>query len=398
MRNGSQGMKGKSMSTPPLPMTGMGNHTGRVEKKGSDPTPLRQSVRRVESGLETVESPASFDPDSASYPHDDSSLDVAGASGSYKPPSRSSTLPPTHPLATSSTSSASRSLTPSASLPPTGPSSASSSTSHLSVPIARDFLPNQSATIPTPMERSGSQITTSAKSTHSGSAASSLADQASLGVRNGDRPPALRRVRSISGASLQTSQLQTSKGKPAIPLSGRRGVTQGRSLKSHTCTWDHDLQLALRIPISKERNNSSTPTGSASGKVKINAPLLGEGPESASGLQLIIEQLPTSSATATASSHSKTGEMGIPSHTPSRDGPHEHSSVRSASTSTPTPTTAHSVKGERTVFGKVDIDLAAFAGKGKTTRKFLLGGSRTNATIKLTVDMSWVGGDENWVA
>lgn len=53
---------------------------------------------------------------------------------------------------------------------------------------------------------------------------------------------------------------------------------------------------------------------------------------------------------------------------------------------------------QKTVFGVVDIDLAAFAGKGKMTRRFLLRGSRTNATIKLTVDMRWIGGDETWAA
>jgi Tfp pilus assembly protein PilW len=41
--------------------------------------------------------------------------------------------------------------------------------------------------------------------------------------------------------------------------------------------------------------------------------------------------------------------------------------------------------GEKMVFGIVDVDLAAFAGKGKTTRRFLLRGSRTNATIKVSV-------------
>ena len=38
----------------------------------------------------------------------------------------------------------------------------------------------------------------------------------------------------------------------------------------------------------------------------------------------------------------------------------------------------------KTVFGTVDIDLAAFAGRGALTRKFLLRGSRTNATIKVS--------------
>lgn len=64
------------------------------------------------------------------------------------------------------------------------------------------------------------------------------------------------------------------------------------------------------------------------------------------------------------------------------------------------PSEKHTTSGEtqKTVFGTVDIDLAAFAGKGRMTRRFLLVGSRTNATIKLSVDMRWVGGEEKWAA
>lgn len=396
-----QAMKGKSMSTPPLPlpMTSLGKQKpgGRVEKKGSDPTPLRQSVG-VDSDFEpeTVDSPTPFDPDSASFAYagqHDLYTSGAGATSMapYKQPTRSSTLPPTHPLATNSTSASSsiRSLQPSATLPATGPPSASSSTSHLSVP------PSGSGG-QTPMERSGSQLTTSAHSIHSGGSASSQVDQASLGVRHGDRPQGPRRVRSVSGASFAPgSGSQNTKDKEkSTPLSGRRGVTPGRPLKSHTCTWDHDLQLALRIPISKERNYTM-PNGT--GPSKLRAPLLGEGSHSSSGLQLIIEQLSTASASTSASStaHPKPNGSGPSSESHNHEG-NEPSPSRT-STTTPTPITT-SGKGERTVFGKVDIDLAAFAGRGKTTRKFLLAGSRTNATIRLTVDMTWIGGEGNWIA
>lgn len=367
-------LKGKSMSTPPLPMTSMksnghghnGKHT-RVEKKGSDPTPLRQSTG-AGSDLETVESPSTLD-GASSYAS--SIVDQDKSTGTARLPSRSSTLPPTHPLSTSSTSAARTRQISGTSTPVvgvtigTGPSSASSSTSHLSVPPPGGPKRESSAT-PVQLERTSSHHTTSAHSANSGTSAISGGDQASLGVRNGDRPTAPRRVRSISGASFAAS---SAKGKQ-LPLSARRGVTPGRPLKSHTCTWDHDLQLALRLPISKERSGTPAP-GS-----KSRAPLLGEGSESASGLQLIIEQLPTASATAHA--HPKSSGPVPPEQTGNETPP--------------------AVKGERTIFGKVDIDLAAFAGRGKTTRKFLLGGSRTNATVKLTVDMSWIGGDGNWVA
>lgn len=46
-------------------------------------------------------------------------------------------------------------------------------------------------------------------------------------------------------------------------------------------------------------------------------------------------------------------------------------------------------------FGMIDIDLAPFAGKGRMTRRFLLKGSRTNATVKVTVELQWVGG--RWI-
>jgi hypothetical protein len=120
--------------------------------------------------------------------------------------------------------------------------------------------------------------------------------------------------------------------------------------------------------------------------------LLGEGSDSSSGLQLVIEQLPSGSLTAHGHgrAHAHSGSASG-SQTPNGTNGDEPSP-----TSTSTPTT--SGRGERTVFGKVDIDLAAFAGRGKTTRKFLLGGSRTNATIRLTVDMTWIGGEGNWLA
>jgi hypothetical protein len=37
----------------------------------------------------------------------------------------------------------------------------------------------------------------------------------------------------------------------------------------------------------------------------------------------------------------------------------------------------------KVTFGTVHVDLAAFAGKGKLSRRFLLEGSKTNATIKV---------------
>ena len=48
-------------------------------------------------------------------------------------------------------------------------------------------------------------------------------------------------------------------------------------------------------------------------------------------------------------------------------------------------------------YGWVDIDLAMFAGRGRCTRRFLLKG-RTNALVKITVEMRLLGGEEKWTA
>lgn len=50
------------------------------------------------------------------------------------------------------------------------------------------------------------------------------------------------------------------------------------------------------------------------------------------------------------------------------------------------------------LFGYVNIDLAPFADLGRTARKFLLKDSKTNATIRITVDMRFIGGEQDWVA
>ncbi|GFZ48244.1 hypothetical protein JCM24511_05992 [Saitozyma sp. JCM 24511] len=195
------------------------------------------------------------------------------------------------------------------------------------------------------------------------------------------------RARSASGPGppSRSHSMQSSSSR----LTGRKGRTQARSLRQHTCTWDSELQHTMRIPLSK-------PPAQTSGSLnpyrrQQSVPVLGAGPLSESGIRLVIEQLPTAAATSMqqASGADKDSLGSVLSAAHHAAHPHGTANPSEGKKST---------SGEKTVFGIVDVDLAAFAGKGKTTRRFLLRGSRTNATIKLTVDMRWIGGEETWVA
>jgi len=173
-----------------------------------------------------------------------------------------------------------------------------------------------------------------------------------------------------------------SKSKSTNVSTHRNGVTPNKPLdKNHTCTWDQEINVSIRIPISKG-------DGTVGKK-----PTLGEGPKSASGLKLEISQLPT--------------HLTHPKH--NEDAPHPHPTTHAHAQGEKDEEESgkhdkngshpHShPKGKPTAFGRVHIDLAAFAGRGRTTRKFLLKGSRTNATVQITVEMNFVGGDRDWVA
>jgi hypothetical protein len=134
--------------------------------------------------------------------------------------------------------------------------------------------------------------------------------------------------------------------------------------------------------------------------IKSKAPLLGEGAKSASGLRLVIQQLPTPSAIPI--SHSK-NPVESTTHSPATSAAIRNGSVPAEgqdeeSRHEKIKDHAAVAKGKPMPFGRVNIDLAAFAGRGRTTRKFLLKGSRTNATVQISVDMTWIGGDDNWIA
>jgi hypothetical protein len=293
----SQAMKGKLFSTPPFSLSAhsllpTGKHKS-VDKKGSDPTPLRNSL--LGSELQPVESPVSAG--------ENEDTPTASSSMVGRDSASSSLYNPT--------------------------STAASSTSYLSVPVPTRHSTDESrsAEVPIPIERSSSRQT-------------------------------------------------MSKSKTTNVSTHRNGITPNKPLdKNHTCTWDQEINVSLRIPISKG-------DGTVGKK-----PILGEGPKSHSGLKLEIQQLPTPA-------HPKHNEeTPHPStHAHAQGEKEEEESGKHEKTG------QHHPKGKSTAFGRVHIDLAAFAGRGRTTRKFLLKGSRTNATVQITVEMNFVGGDRDWVA
>jgi hypothetical protein len=52
----------------------------------------------------------------------------------------------------------------------------------------------------------------------------------------------------------------------------------------------------------------------------------------------------------------------------------------------------------RPTLGVVRINLAEYVGKGPVTRRYLLRESKTNATLKLTIDVKWLSGEQDYVA
>ncbi|CAE6501291.1 unnamed protein product [Rhizoctonia solani] len=52
----------------------------------------------------------------------------------------------------------------------------------------------------------------------------------------------------------------------------------------------------------------------------------------------------------------------------------------------------------RAALGVVRLNLAEYAGKGPVTRRYLLRESKTNATLKLTIEVKWLSGEREYVA
>jgi hypothetical protein len=251
------------------------------------------------------------------------------------------------------------------------------------------------------MERTPSQQTTSGQSATSVTGHLAKAGRSALGIKAGSKPH-IRRMRSNSASGPGGA----STPKDADHHSSLKGATTVKPLKSHTCTWDHELRLTLRMPIGKHQDRA------AALGLKTKAPLLGDGPESSSGLRLSIEEILTPASTSTPTSHPRASAKVRDSITTTPAGtihsPAHTAAIKNGSVGPDTGESEEKTsdrvkdmvlhKGKTQKFGRVHIDLAAFAGRGRTTRKFLLKGSRTNATVKISVEMTWIGGERNWAA
>ncbi|CAE6473327.1 hypothetical protein ACGC1H_006350 [Rhizoctonia solani] len=59
---------------------------------------------------------------------------------------------------------------------------------------------------------------------------------------------------------------------------------------------------------------------------------------------------------------------------------------------------SHELVKPRAALGVVRLNLAEYAGKGPVTRRYLLRESKTNATLKLTIEVKWLSGEQDYVA
>lgn len=388
----------KANTKPPEAMTPIPQRqvsARQVKKEASDPTPLRQSVG-PEGQLLPVASPEIME-----EPLEDESLvmdsrrrKTSGGSGSGGSGGGS--------IGSMTESGSSGSLHGRTSLPPGvlhDPQrnvSTASSISQLGLGVAPppkgrpmpNHPPARSGTFPSPSTLIDPLLTRGdpqpirpnfmSRTVSTASQTNGLNHKASVSTLSSLNP--LRRNHSFRGPGASTTSL----GVNGPAGSGhRKGITPGRRLKLHTCTWDYDLQHALRIPLGKPIPIPLT-SGSFTSKGPRTpaAPLLGAGPLSDSGIRLIVEQLPTPAATSTqpanGANKDSLGSMTQAVHhiDYANGNPSELGGGKASRGMT--------TDGEKAVFGMVDIDLAAFAGKGRTTRRFLLKGSRTNATIKVS--------------
>lgn len=339
-------------------------------KKASDPTPLRNHAEG--DNLVPVESPevmeepeelseADADPSrkNSSESRGAGSLDSGGTRSSPSRPLvslNSSRANSANPSAASSMSSLSVPF-PRSSLPPArSGTSASPATLIDSVPGHRNasLLPSPKSTRSTLLERRGVIAAVSPESSSS----------------------TLPRARTISVESQRSTSHSSSH---------RKGSTPVKMLKNHSCLWDYELSHVIKIPLSK----APPSLGSEATGRKPAGPILGSGPMSESGLQLIIYQHPTPAATTEAK------DLRVPKDEPLSA---RIASTLESSAATEVKKVATAASGIKSVFGVVDLDLAAFAGKGRVTRRFLLRGSRTNAVVRLTIEMKWLGGESDWVA
>lgn len=132
----------------------------------------------------------------------------------------------------------------------------------------------------------------------------------------------------------------------------RKGTIPPAPVRAHVVAWEHAVQHVLRVPLGKAVATADVPLSRLPASQRTNPrkmlPLLGHGPMSDSSLRLEVLQV-------------------------------------------------HPGEREGAVLGYVNIDLAPFADQGTTARRYLLMNSRTNATLRISVDMRCIGGDTQWV-
>lgn len=234
----------------------------RPEKKVTDPTPLRQSIRADEDPT-PLSTPLAYSPETFM---DEPEPEAAEESGLIMKPRSSSgrTLPiGVEPM------------------------------SRLSVP-----MPKPAGTMAPPpsyfnMERTASHSSTSTDLTPSLGASrqpsimtytTSSASTSSLGSTLVE--PNSPHRRNLSGHPLKTPD-----------SSHRKGETPNRALKNHIAVWSYEITHTIKIPLLKPvTHGQGTATPSLFKPTvhpKVQVPILGNGPMSDSGLRLSVEQVPT---------------------------------------------------------------------------------------------------------
>ncbi|EKD04618.1 hypothetical protein A1Q2_01078 [Trichosporon asahii var. asahii CBS 8904] len=132
----------------------------------------------------------------------------------------------------------------------------------------------------------------------------------------------------------------------------RKGTIPPAPVRAHAVAWEYAIQHVLRLPLGKAVPTADVSLSRLPASQKTNPrkmlPILGHGPMSDSSLRLEVLQV-------------------------------------------------HNGEREGTVLGHVNVDLAPFADQGPTARRYLLMNSRTNATLRISVDMRCIGGDTQWI-
>lgn len=328
--------------------SGSGPSLGVPEKKPSDPTPLRQSIGPYDVVSPIIESTEIMaEPKEETDPTYGGQSDSGESSGGSFEGRRNNVYP-----AALQNFSSLREKSSAPTRTDSMVSSISASSDHFAFPFPK---PRQTLD----------------------SASSSTSN---LALPAANHAPSMR-LRSTSGPGKNVSSgsafTATSKSENVQRFSfHRKGSTPGRALKTHTCTWDFEIQHMIRIPLGKPILSTAIGRSSPQ-KLRQPAPQLGAGPASDSGLTLTIEQLPTPAATSSARAKGANTDS-VSSIAQAVHHAHKYGGNPSEGSGKG----SHS-QAEKTVFGTVNIDLAPFAGRGKTTRRFLLRSSRTNAVVRV---------------